>query len=79
MRANVHHVPWPLEEAEAEIERNDLASALGIQLPDEQPVLHYSRRLAIYIWQLERLKPARAQQRIPAEAIPSVECRVSQI
>ena len=25
VRANLHHVPWPLEEAEAEIERNDLA------------------------------------------------------
>ena len=27
MRANIHHVPWPLEEAEAEIEHNDLAAA----------------------------------------------------
>ena len=25
IRANLHHVSWPLEEAEAEIERNDLA------------------------------------------------------
>ena len=72
MRANVHHIPWPLEEAEAEIERNDLAAAVGIQLPDQDPVLHYSRRLAVYVWQLERLQPARAQRRIPAEAVPSI-------
>ena len=72
MRANIHHVPWPLEDAEAEIERNDLAATIGIRLPDEQPVLHYSRRLAVYVWQLERLKGAHAQQRIPAEAMPSV-------
>jgi hypothetical protein len=72
MRASTHHVPWPLEEAEAEIEQNDLAAAVGIRLPDEPPVLHYSRRLAVYVWQLERLKPMRAQQRIPAEAMPSV-------
>ena len=72
MRASIHHVPWPLEEAEAEIERNDLASAVGIQLPDTEPVLHYSRRLAVYVWQLERLHPVRAQQRIPAEAMPSI-------
>jgi uncharacterized protein YqjF (DUF2071 family) len=72
MRANVHHVPWPLEEAEAEIERNDLPAAAGIKLPDVPPVLHYSRRLAVYVWQLERLHPARAQHRIPAEAMPSV-------
>ena len=72
MRANVHHIPWPLEEAEAEIERNDLPAALGIRLPDQEPVLHYSRRLAVYEWQLERLKAVRAPQRIPAEAMPSI-------
>ena len=33
IRANLHHVPWPLEEAEAEIERNDLAASVGIELP----------------------------------------------
>lgn len=71
MRANIHHVPWPLEEAEAEIERNDLAAAVGIRLPNMDPVLHYSRRLAIYVWQLERLHPARGAQRIPAAVVPS--------
>jgi uncharacterized protein YqjF (DUF2071 family) len=72
MRASIHHIPWPLEEAEAEIERNDLPAAMGIRLPDQQPVLHYSRRLAVYIWQLERLQPARSAQRVPAEAVPSI-------
>jgi hypothetical protein len=72
MRANIHHIPWPLEEAEAEIEQNDLASVLGIQLPDQEPVLHYSRRLAVYVWQLEALRPLRSRARIPAEAVPSV-------
>ena len=72
MRASIHHIPWPLEEAEAEIEQNDLAAALGIELPDQDPVLHYSRRLAVYVWQLERMSPARAAQRIPAEAVPSI-------
>jgi uncharacterized protein len=70
MRANIHQVPWPLEEAEADIERNDLASALGIQLPKVPPVLHYSRRLAVYVWQLQRTRAARAGRRIPA-AVPS--------
>jgi hypothetical protein len=71
MRANIHHVPWPLEEAEAEIERNDLAAAIGIRLPNVPPVLHYSRRLAVYVWQLERVRAVRASQRIPAAAVPS--------
>jgi hypothetical protein len=71
MRASIHHIPWPLEEAEAEIERNDLAAAVGIELPDQPPVLHYSRRLAVYVWQLERLRAAAGAQRIPTAPVPS--------
>lgn len=70
MRANIHHIPWPLEEAEADIERNDLAEALGIHLPNIPPVLHYSRRLAVYVWQLERARSAPAVQRV-TRPVPS--------
>lgn len=70
VRANLHAVASPLEDAEAEIERNDLPEALGISLGDQEPVLHYSRRLAVYIWPAELALPARRPQRIPAEAIP---------
>jgi hypothetical protein len=72
MRASIHHVPWPLEEAEAEIEYNTLAEAVGIRLPNQPPVLHYSRRLAVYVWQLEQLQPAQSARRIPAQAVPSI-------
>jgi uncharacterized protein YqjF (DUF2071 family) len=71
MRADLYHVPGPLEEAEAEIQRNDLAAAVGIRLPDVAPVLHYARRLAVYVWQLDRIRARRAGQRIPAAAVPS--------
>ncbi len=53
VRANIHAVASPLEDAEAEIERNDLPAALGIQVTDHEPVLHYSRRLAVYVWPAE--------------------------
>jgi uncharacterized protein YqjF (DUF2071 family) len=72
VRANLHHVPWPLEDAEAEIERNDLATAIGIQLPDQEPVLHYSRRLAVYIWPAELVRPALAGRPVTVAATPSV-------
>jgi hypothetical protein len=62
LRANLHHVAWPLEEAEAEIEQNTLAEAVGIHLPNEQPVLHYARRMAIYIWPAELVLPNIAAQ-----------------
>ena len=71
-RANLHHVPWPLEEAEAEIERNDLAASIGIQLPDQDPVLHYSRRLAVYVWPAELVRPALAGRPVTAVATPSM-------
>jgi hypothetical protein len=58
IRANLHQIAWPLEEAAAEIERNDLAAAIGIQLPDVEPVLYYSRRLAVYVWPAELVLPA---------------------
>jgi uncharacterized protein len=70
VRANVHHVPWPLEDAEADIERNDLAQAIGVKLPNEKPVLHYSRRLAVYMWPAELVKPATGRRQVPAPAVP---------
>ena len=72
IRANLHHVPWPLEEAEAEIERNDLARSIGIELPETEPVLHYSRRLAVYVWPTELVRPAMAGRPVTVAATPSV-------
>ena len=71
IRANLHHVPWPLEDAEAEIECNDLTEAIGIRLPDLEPVLHYSRRLAVYIWPPELVRPALAARPVTAAVTPS--------
>lgn len=53
LRGELHHAPWPLEEAEAEIEINDLPAVHGINLPDTKPLLHYSRELVVYVWQTE--------------------------
>jgi uncharacterized protein YqjF (DUF2071 family) len=69
-RSSLHHVPWPLEDAEAEIERNDLAQSIGIELPDIQPVLHYSRRLAVYVWPRELVRTALAGRPVTVAATP---------
>jgi uncharacterized protein YqjF (DUF2071 family) len=66
-RANIHHIPWPLEEAEAEITQNDLAEHIGLQLPDSKPLLHYSRGLVVYVWPTE-LVQARVLSTGPAVA-----------
>lgn len=50
VRAHIHHLPWPLQDAEAEIEVNTMASTSGITLPQTKPLLHFSRFLEVLIW-----------------------------
>ena len=52
LRGDIHHLPWPLEAAEAEIRVNELPAAHGIALPDRPPLLHFARQLQVYIWPL---------------------------
>ena len=70
VRANIHAVTSPLEDAEAEIDRNDLPGAVGIELQDQEPVLHYSRRLAVYVWPAE-VGLVRQRASIPVQAVPT--------
>jgi uncharacterized protein len=49
---HIHHLPWPLEPADAEISINQLPAAHGISLPNRPPVLHFARSLEVYIWSL---------------------------
>lgn len=51
-RGEIHHAPWPLRPAEAEITRNTMASGQGIALPDTPPLLHYAPRLDILAWRI---------------------------
>jgi hypothetical protein len=71
IRSNLHQLPSPLEEAEAEIERNDLAASIGLRLPDQAPVLHYSRRLAVYVWPPERVKLSLAGRPVTVAVTPT--------
>ena len=50
-RAEIHHGPWPLQPAEAEIEENTMPPS-GIELLDEDPLLHFSARQDVVIWPL---------------------------
>jgi uncharacterized protein len=53
-RCDIHHLPWPLQDAEAEFQQNTMANAAGITLPGSPPVLHFSRILDVLIWPLRR-------------------------
>ncbi len=53
-RCEIHHVPWPLQPARAEIELNTMADPVGISL-DGPPLLHFARRLDVVVWWLQPL------------------------
>jgi uncharacterized protein len=53
-RAEIHHQPWPLQDAEAEFETNTVTAAAEIALPTTAPLLHFARELEVLIWPLRR-------------------------
>ena len=49
-RLDIHHPPWTLESAEAQIAVNTMADAAGIRLPPMAPLLHFSKRQDMVCW-----------------------------
>ena len=49
---DIHHPPWPLQTAEADISVNTMAEAAGIRLPTMAPLLHFSKRQDMVAWPL---------------------------
>ena len=50
-RAEIHHPPWPLQPAEAELELNTMAP---VTLPDESPLAHFAERQDVVVWGLDQ-------------------------
>ena len=50
MRAEIHHPPWRLQVAEADIETNTVALAEDVPLPNAAPVVHFSKRQDTLVW-----------------------------
>jgi uncharacterized protein YqjF (DUF2071 family) len=53
-RNDVHHHPWPLQSAEASIERNTFPRLHGLSIQDPPTLLHFAKRLDVVIWDAER-------------------------
>lgn len=51
---DVHHIPWPLQQAEVEIKHNSMLDPLGLTLPDTQPLAHYAKGVDVALWDLRR-------------------------
>jgi uncharacterized protein YqjF (DUF2071 family) len=54
-RLQIHHPPWPLQVAEAEIGVNTMADAAGLRLPSTAPLLHFAKRQDMVAWPMVTL------------------------
>ena len=54
-RVDIHHPPWTLQLAEAQISVNTMSDAAGIRLPSVAPLLHFSKRQDMVGWMLRRV------------------------
>jgi uncharacterized protein len=54
VRAEIHHAPWPLQPAEAEIDLDTMPPD-SVDVPDDEPLLHFSRRQDVLVWPPERI------------------------
>jgi uncharacterized protein YqjF (DUF2071 family) len=59
-RAEIHHPPWPLQGADAEVDENTMPPP-GLELPNEEPLVHFSARQDVVIWPLEEVQLAAAR------------------
>ena len=55
LRGDVHHHPWPLQIAEAEVRTLAMTQQTGLKLPETDPILHFSNRLDVLAWLPRRI------------------------
>ena len=55
-RGDIHHGPWTLRTAQAEIRENTMVEAAGITLPNIPPMLHFANPQPTVVWFLERVR-----------------------
>jgi uncharacterized protein YqjF (DUF2071 family) len=53
-RGEIDHEPWPLQLAEADVKVNTMTAPIDVKLVGE-PLLHFSKVIAVKVWGLERL------------------------
>jgi hypothetical protein len=54
-RSEIHHLPWPLQTAETQIEINTMCEPVGLQFPKKPDLAQVSRTLKVLLWPPERL------------------------
>ncbi|MEA2148297.1 MAG: uncharacterized protein QOD69_127 [Solirubrobacteraceae bacterium] len=52
LRGDIHHPPWPLQPAEADIDVNTMTTEIALDAGDA-PLLHYASRQDVVSWNLQ--------------------------
>jgi uncharacterized protein YqjF (DUF2071 family) len=58
-RTELHHQPWPLQQASVEIRANSIAEPLGLALPAQPDLCHFCRSLRMLAWAPESISASR--------------------
>jgi uncharacterized protein len=53
---DIHHGPWPLQPAEAEVRVNTMLQPIEIKLPNGKPVSHFARYREVVAWPIVTLE-----------------------
>jgi len=54
-RTDIHHLPWPLQLASAEIAANTMAETIPLALSGPPPLLHFSTSIDVLVWWPKRV------------------------
>jgi len=54
-RGEIHHLPWPLQHAEVDLQENTMVAPVGLQLPPRPDLAYFVRELKVLFWAPERL------------------------
>lgn len=55
-RGHIHHASWPLQTAEAEIQRIQMTDSIGVHLPKLDPLLHFAEKLDVVAWRIQPIQ-----------------------
>lgn len=53
-RLEIHHPPWPLQQAEATFDVLAMTEQIGLTLPEQPPLLHFSKRQDVVAFPMTR-------------------------
>jgi uncharacterized protein len=55
-RGNIHHYPWPLQDADVRIDESTVLRQLGLETAESRPsLISFAQELHVLIWPLEKV------------------------